>query len=119
MEKYWPAAMAVTPLRPPGTLLSPQPLIPQATTVPSAFSATVKLWPAATAVTPLSPTGTVVWPEEFEPQACTVMLRGSAKLGASFTAVKVIVTVAASEESAPSDALTVKVFAPFSLAAGT
>ena len=47
------------------------------------------------------------------------MLRGSAKLGASFTAVKVIVTVAASEESAPSDALTVKVFAPFSLAAGT
>ena len=41
-----------------------------------------------------------------------------AKIGASFTAAKVIVTVAAAEDSVPSDAVTVKVFAPFSFAAG-
>ena len=43
----------------------------------------------------------------------------SAKLGASFTAAKVIVTVAAAEERPPSDAVTVKVLAPFSFTAGT
>ena len=43
----------------------------------------------------------------------------AANVGASFTAAKVIVTVAATEESAPSDAVTVKVFVPFSFAAGT
>jgi hypothetical protein len=48
-----------------------------------------------------------------------VALRLTAITGASFTAAKVIVTVAAAEESAPSDALTVKVFAPFSFAAGS
>jgi hypothetical protein len=42
-----------------------------------------------------------------------------AQAGASFAAAKVIVTVAVAEESAPSDAVTVKVFAPFSFAAGT
>ena len=44
---------------------------------------------------------------------------GKAKLGASFTAVSVIVTVAAAEERLPSEAVTVKVLAPFSSAAGT
>jgi hypothetical protein len=39
--------------------------------------------------------------------------------GTSFTAAKFIVTVAAAEEAVPSDAVTVKVFAPFSFAAGT
>ena len=43
----------------------------------------------------------------------------AAATGASFTAAKVIVTVAVAEEVVPSDAVTVKVFAPFSFAAGT
>ena len=50
--------------------------------------------------------------------AAPVVPAGSAKLGASFTAVKVIVTVAAADERPPSEAVTVKVFAPFSFAAG-
>ena len=61
---------------------------------------------------------TVVWPEVFKPQACTVLLP-KVKLGTSFTAAKVIVTVAADEEAVPSVAVTVKVFAPFSFATGT
>ena len=51
--------------------------------------------------------------------AAPVAPAGSAKFGASFTAVKVIVTVAAAEERLPSEAVTVKVFAPFSFVAGT
>ena len=42
-----------------------------------------------------------------------------ASVGVSFTAVRVTVTVAAAEDSAPSDAVTVKVLAPFSFAAGS
>ena len=38
--------------------------------------------------------------------------------GASFTGAKVIVTVAGPDQADPSEAVTVKVFAPFSLAAG-
>jgi len=47
------------------------------------------------------------------------MVELTARVGASFTAAKVIVTVAVAEESPPSEAVTVKVFAPFSFAAGT
>jgi hypothetical protein len=43
----------------------------------------------------------------------------AANVGASFTAARVSVTVAVAEESAPSDAVTVKVFVPFAFAAGT
>ena len=52
------------------------------------------------------------------PLARAVQVAGSTKLGASFTGANVIVTVAATEESVPSEAVTVKVFAPFSFAAG-
>jgi len=48
-----------------------------------------------------------------------VVVELTARVGASFTAAKVIVTVAVAEESPPSEAVTVKVFAPFSFAAGT
>ena len=48
-----------------------------------------------------------------------VALRLITITGASFAAAKVIVTVAVAEESPPSEAVTVKVFAPFSFAAGT
>ena len=43
----------------------------------------------------------------------------TANTGTSSTAVRFIVTVAADEEAVPSVAVTVKVFAPFSFAAGT
>lgn len=39
--------------------------------------------------------------------------------GASFTAARVIVTVAAAEETAPAEAVTEKVFAPLAFAADT
>ena len=57
--------MAVTPLRPAGTVLRPLPVSPQATTVPSLFSA--RLWesPTATFTTPLRPAGTVVWVKPY------------------------------------------------------
>ena len=51
--------------------------------------------------------------------AAPVVPAGITKLGASFTAAKVIVTVAAAEERPPSEAITVKVIAPFSFEAGT
>ena len=43
----------------------------------------------------------------------------AASVGATLVAFSVSVTVAAAEEIAPSDAVTVKVFAPVSFAAGT
>jgi hypothetical protein len=50
-----PAATAVTPLRPGGTLAWPWSFSPQATTVPSSFSARPWNPPAEMAVTPLRP----------------------------------------------------------------
>ena len=49
----------------------------------------------------------------------TLSAPGTVFTGASGTAASVTVTVAAAEESTPSEAVTVKVFAPFSLSAGT
>src|SRR5919197_2789880 len=73
------AAIAVTPLSPLGTLHWPELSLPQpqATTVPSLFSA--RLWnvPAATAITPERPLGTVHCPPAAkppQPQATTVPL---------------------------------------------
>ena len=40
-------------------------------------------------------------------------------VGASFTATIFMLTVATADDAEPSDAVTVKVFAPFSLGAGT
>ena len=49
----------------------------------------------------------------------TLSAPGTVFTGASGIAASVTVTVAAAEESAPSEAVTVKVFAPFSLSAGS
>src|SRR5918911_1325214 len=72
-----PAAIALTPERPLGTLHCPTSSTaqPQATTVPSDFSA--RLWkkPVATAVTPERPLGTLHCPQAPmppQPQATTV-----------------------------------------------
>ena len=43
----------------------------------------------------------------------------AARVGASLAAARVTVTVAAAEDNAPSEAVTVKVLAPFSFAAGS
>ena len=43
----------------------------------------------------------------------------AARVGASLAAARVTVTVAAADESAPSEAVTVNVLAPFSFAAGS
>jgi hypothetical protein len=80
--------------------------------------------PVTTNLVPSAELATLPQAVDVYPRAVNVVPAGRraprvVKLGASFTAARVIVTVAAAEESAPSDAVTVKVFAPFSFAAGT
>ena len=68
-----PAAMAVTPLQPAGTVVWPIQSAHHATTLPSFFKATVCCPPAAMAVTPLcAAASTVVWPAQLAPHATTV-----------------------------------------------
>ena len=43
----------------------------------------------------------------------------AASVGASFAAARVSVTVAVADDNSPSEAVTVKVLAPFSFAAGS
>ncbi|KJY43926.1 hypothetical protein VR41_01015 [Streptomyces sp. NRRL B-1568] len=56
---YLPALMAMTSVRPHGTLLCPIRSLTQAATVPSERSSMLRVEPAATATTPVKPCGTV------------------------------------------------------------
>ena len=71
----------MTPLSPVGTVAWPVSLSPQATTVPSLFSARLCTAPAAMAITPLSPAGTLRLADNRSlPQATTVPSLFSARL---------------------------------------
>ena len=70
--------------------------------------------PAAVSTSPIVNVSALV-----APSSAMLVSAMSVIVGASFTAAKVIVTVAAGEESVPSEAVTEKVFSPFSFAAGT
>src|SRR5512132_2541897 len=90
----------------------PQPLQPQATTVPSDLSA--KLWspPAAMAITSESPAGLLAWPSAFDPQPTTVPSDLSAKLwllppATAITSERPEGTAACWKKLSPPQALTV------------
>ena len=70
--------------------------------------------PAAVSTSPIVNASALV-----APSSAMLVSAMSVIVGASFTGAKVIVTVAAAEGDVPSEAVTVKVFAPFSFAAGT
>ncbi len=72
--------MATTLVALAGTLVWPELLSPQATTVPLPRKATLCHPPAASAITFVALLGTVVCPESSEPHAATAPLEVAARL---------------------------------------